>query len=779
MKIILSNKFAANTVLAAAFCGVSLSAANAALTQYSDRATFEAQGQLGQKYGFEAPWGPTGGTVCAMSPCSATYTTHGVTYAGDSVIVRPDSTYLNGRYHFTPESNVLGYQFFNTVNGTIVGQYNMFGFDLGNLVILNNGPVTYTLTTNLGTYTDTVPVPNVNDRPVSMKFLGFVAGPGEIFTQFSLTSNAAPVVDNVTLGNVTSGSDYGDAPNAAPGKATGNYNTLSSNNGPSHQLGQAVYLGSVAPDGDNGALQNASAQADDTTANDDEDGVPTLPWVLPTSTSVSMTVNATNLAGSPASLACWIDFNRDGDFLDAGERAATVAIPANTHTAPYALTFSGFSPPLVGITYVRCRIALNASEVQNPTGAALSGEVEDYALWVPGANQRDYGDAPDAGVGTGPGNYNTTLADNGPRHLLGQAVFLGGVAPDADSGSLQNSSATADNTTAVNDEDGVPTTQMPTIATTASSTKMKVTATNNTVNPGLVACWIDFNRNGVFDNGSGELATMPVAASSGTQTYGLTFTGYSTPLTAGQTYLRCRITTQWTAAAQATPVGEVSNGEVEDYALSIYPPCAASPITTVPASGSLLSGIRFTVFAGGTGLINNIASVQCQKTINIDPAAMTFSPAASSAPVGAPPTWSFSPVQSAVEITARRAALGTATLACTAEDSTGHVCSTDPVIVDVLRIKGQPVTVTVEGEDGTFSANDRYVKIINGSAGLTQLEISVNGTKFKQTAMRDDTDYRLDIGSALRILGENLVTVTAKGKPGGEATVLFSDSPNM
>ena len=250
-------------------------------------------------------------------------------------------------------------------------------------------------------------------------------------------------------------------------------------------------------------------------------------------------------------------------------------------------------------------------------------------------------------------------------------------------------------------------------------------------------------------------------------------------MTAGQTYLRCRITTHWTAAAQATPVGEVSNGEVEDYALSIYPPCAASPITTVPASGSLLSGIRFTVFAGGTGLINNIASVQCQKTINIDPAAMTFSPAASSAPVGAPPTWSFSPVQSAVEITARRAALGTATLACTAEDSTGHVCSTDPVMVDVLRVKGQPVTVTVKGEDGTFSANDRYVKIINGSAGLTQLEISVNGTKFKQTAMRDDTDYRLDIGSALRILGENLVTVTAKGKPGGEATVLFSDSPNM
>ena len=200
MKITRLNQFVTSTALAAALYSLSLTVANAALIGYSDRATFEAQGQIAEKYGFEEPWGPTGGTVCAMTPCSARYTAHGVIYRDDSVIVRPDSTYLNGRFQFRPESNVLGYQFFNTVSGSMVDQHNMFGFDLGNVVVLNNGPVTYTLVTNLGTYTDTVSVPNVNDRPNSMRFFGFIASEGEVFTQFSFTSNAAPVLDNVTLG---------------------------------------------------------------------------------------------------------------------------------------------------------------------------------------------------------------------------------------------------------------------------------------------------------------------------------------------------------------------------------------------------------------------------------------------------------------------------------------------------------------------------------------------------------------------------------------------------
>ena len=77
------------------------------------------------------------------------------------------------------------------------------------------------------------------------------------------------------------------------------------------------------PDGDNGTLQNAAANADDTTNTpDDEDGVTTLPTILTTSTSVALDVSVFNNTAAVATVACWIDFNRDGDFLDAGERIA-------------------------------------------------------------------------------------------------------------------------------------------------------------------------------------------------------------------------------------------------------------------------------------------------------------------------------------------------------------------------------------------------------------------------------------------------------------------------
>ena len=81
-----------------------------------------------------------------------------------------------------------------------VQSQQLVGFDLGTRRILSNGPLTYILVTNTGTYRATVPVPNVNDRLKRMRFFGFIASEGEVFTQFSFTSNAAPVLDNVTLG---------------------------------------------------------------------------------------------------------------------------------------------------------------------------------------------------------------------------------------------------------------------------------------------------------------------------------------------------------------------------------------------------------------------------------------------------------------------------------------------------------------------------------------------------------------------------------------------------
>ena len=95
-----------------------------------------------------------------------------------------------------------------------------------------------------------------------------------------------------------------------------------------------------------------------------------------------------------------------------------------------------------------------SGEVANPTGAANTGEVEDYQVTI--TTSLDYGDAPDTGAGTGVGNYNTVATDSGPSHVIVANLQLGATAPDADNGTLQNVAATADDTTGTpDDEDSI------------------------------------------------------------------------------------------------------------------------------------------------------------------------------------------------------------------------------------------------------------------------------------------------------------------------------------
>ncbi|HSN77113.1 MAG TPA: SdrD B-like domain-containing protein [Anaerolineae bacterium] len=323
-------------------------------------------------------------------------------------------------------------------------------------------------------------------------------------------------------------------------------------------------LGNVAPDGDSGFLQNVDATADDLTNVQDEDGVAVLPQILETSTSVDLTVRAinTNSAGTPATLACWIDFNRNGVFENNFERASTT-VPANSGTADYVLPFSNLSGLVAGDSYLRCRIAYEASEVANPTGAANSGEVEDYKVTI--GPQPDYGDAPDADQGTGPGNYQTRAADGGPSHVIVNNLRLGALGPDGDNGTLQNGAANADDTTNTDDEDGVNVGSLPVIYNTTTSVPVSVSVFNNTGADATVACWIDFNRDGDFGD-TGERQSAIVFSAAGPQTANLTFSGFVTPVT-GNSYLRCRVAND--AGQVATAVGAANSGEVEDYPITI------------------------------------------------------------------------------------------------------------------------------------------------------------------------------------------------------------------
>ncbi|WP_180380774.1 GEVED domain-containing protein [Alloscardovia macacae] len=75
----------------------------------------------------------------------------------------------------------------------------------------------------------------------------------------------------------------------------------------------------------------------------------------------------------------WVDFNNNGKF-DADEGSNTVTA---TSAGTYELTFSNI-PQNVDTTVtklgMRVRTALNESEIQNPTGMAWSGEVEDFQI---------------------------------------------------------------------------------------------------------------------------------------------------------------------------------------------------------------------------------------------------------------------------------------------------------------------------------------------------------------------------------------------------------------
>ncbi len=64
--------------------------------------------------------------------------------------------------------------------------------------------------------------------------------------------------------------DFGDAPDTSSGTAANNYQTLYNYFGPYHLFVSGLYIGSTAPDIDDGSLQDATATADDLDATDDE-----------------------------------------------------------------------------------------------------------------------------------------------------------------------------------------------------------------------------------------------------------------------------------------------------------------------------------------------------------------------------------------------------------------------------------------------------------------------------------------------------------------------------
>lgn len=112
-----------------------------------------------------------------------------------------------------------------------------------------------------------------------------------------------------------------------------------------------------------------------------------------------------------------------------------------------------------------------------------------------------------------------------------------------------------------------------------------------------------------------------------------------------------------------------------------------------------------------------------------------------------------------------------ATVRLRVTDVAGASVICDPVIALAVRDRGKPVPETY---DGLPQAESR-ITVRNGRPGLTQLTVSVNGTAFQLSGLREDAETTLDVSRAMRPGPVNAVTLTAHGKPGGSATVLIHD----
>jgi CSLREA domain-containing protein/uncharacterized repeat protein (TIGR01451 family) len=189
-------------------------------------------------------------------------------------------------------------------------------------------------------------------------------------------------IGSIEMGQVGAAFDFGDAPESIfVGGTERFYPTQLTSDGARHQVVTGgPRLGTVAADPEADAFPAANASGDDLVGFDDEDGLAADEIVL-TPGALMQNVILTHDAGvSGAFLNVWIDLNMDGDWGDAGEHVVddTVLASGISSTSLAGVTVpAGITP---GTTFLRARISTQAGLAA--TGAAMDGEVEDFALAV-------------------------------------------------------------------------------------------------------------------------------------------------------------------------------------------------------------------------------------------------------------------------------------------------------------------------------------------------------------------------------------------------------------
>lgn len=236
-------------------------------------------------------------------------------------------------------------------NGIVTGPSGTFG-------LLGIPPGTYTVRLALPAgYDQVLPAP---DGSGCNPGLTVTVAPGQPTNLEFLVANTGG-----------SGPDFGDAP--AP------YPTTLAQNGARATIQANFGLG-VLRDGEANGQPSIDARGDDDNLLDDEDGVE-MPQFVAAGQVVVLPVTIRTGGSFPGKLQGWIDFNRDGDWNDPGERIfLDLTLPEGTHNLSFVVPASA----VPGLTYARFRYGYESG--LGPTGPSLVGEVEDYALTIVGAN---------------------------------------------------------------------------------------------------------------------------------------------------------------------------------------------------------------------------------------------------------------------------------------------------------------------------------------------------------------------------------------------------------
>lgn len=177
---------------------------------------------------------------------------------------------------------------------------------------------------------------------------------------------------------------------------------------------------------------------------------------------------------------------------------------------------------------------------------------------------KDYGDAPISG--TAP-DGSSSITYGQAAHIVVSGTYLGSADPDVDVANQPGTNADGDDSNGTDDEDGVV---MPNLIQGYTSTLSATVSGSG----GYLQGWIDFDGNGAFDAGE-QIATNlqdgGAGDADGLSNGSISF-DVATPsgATTNLTYARFRWST--TSGLDATTVA--SDGEVEDYALTITTPAA-------------------------------------------------------------------------------------------------------------------------------------------------------------------------------------------------------------